>query len=86
MIYVETEGKIVRVRCGDNTGQELLDEVSFAVVSVVMAVASEAKNEDLSAICARDYFKEVILKSAEIFEKKHGLDILAGDDEVDDYD
>lgn len=83
MIRVETkEGKIV-VECGEATGTELIDEVSAAVVAVVMGIVEGEEDENTKTDIARDCFKDVVWKASNVILKRYNIDVL-GKYEVDD--
>jgi len=85
MIRVETKDGRIIVECGEATGFELVDEVSAVMVAAVMAIADEAKDEELKIKMARDCFKDVVWKASNVILKRHGIDVL-GKYEVDEDD
>lgn len=83
MIRVETkEGRVV-VECGEATGTELIDEVSAAVVAVVMGIVEREEDENTKTALAREFFKDVVWKASNVILKRYGIDVL-GKYEVDD--
>lgn len=83
MIRVETKEGNVLVECGEATGNELIDEVSAAVVATVMGLAEEAEDDKTKTKHARDCFRNVVLKASNVILKRYDIDVI-GKYEVDD--